>query len=118
MGPPCSFSKCSLSDAVANRCNAITLFAGEYLLAVDGDFTRQLEDAERVCKDYAKRRDVVRVAQAKLADELKKRGQYEKMLDPRKGLSKEELAARDARNDRELGSLRSMMETYEYKPSK
>ena len=68
-------------DAVANRCNAITLFAGEYLLAVDGDFTRQLEDAERVCKDYAKRRDVVRVAQAKLADELKKRGQYEKMLD-------------------------------------
>jgi len=40
------------------------------------------------------------------------------MLDPRKGLSKEELAIRDARNEQELGSLKSMMATYEYKPSK
>ena len=44
--------------------------------------------------------------------------QYSQMLDPRFGKSKEEQAAMDARNDKELGSLRSMMEAYEYKPSK
>lgn len=44
--------------------------------------------------------------------------QYEKMLDPRRGLSKEELAKRDERNDRELGGLLKMAEAYDYKPSK
>lgn len=39
--------------------------------------------------------------------------QYGKMLDPRKGLSKEELAVRDKRNDEELNSLKGMMAAYD-----
>ena len=34
-------------------------------------------------------------------------------LDPRKGLSKEELAVRDKRNDEELNSLKGMMAAYD-----
>mmetsp|Transcript_7777 Transcript_7777/g.24482 ORF Transcript_7777/g.24482 Transcript_7777/m.24482 type:complete len:121 (+) Transcript_7777:130-492(+) len=44
--------------------------------------------------------------------------QYEKMLDPRKGLSEAELKIRDERNEKEMSSLKSMMATYDYKPSK
>ena len=44
--------------------------------------------------------------------------QYEQMLDPRRGKSAEELAKMDARDAKELASLRGMMATYEYKPSK
>ena len=40
------------------------------------------------------------------------------MLDPRKGKSPEELAKMDARDAAELSSLRGMMATHEYKPSK
>merc|ERR1719484_60639 len=38
---------------------------------------------------------------------------FGKMLDPRKGLSKEELAVRDKRNDEELNSLKGMMAAYD-----